>query len=535
MPIHARSSLPILLGVALTTAFAGPASADPYRSMVGPGQISLLRDVSGGWLDAPLDAELDPIYGRPASTSTFHASGIAAGLPEAALALGLPWGEGRWSLALSAARRSTGGLRSVLDSEESDLDGDSRPDLLRWRVEESLLPNAGADARLALRTGIRAESFAMGLGFSMQTRTQSPAGAVFAFPATRYTTPATVAADDLYDLESGERLAGRRATLDAADDASALALALDLGLIRRSWRAALGFGWQRERLDEIADVAFDDRIPGGDRRIRAERNLETVDDWIRVDLRIDSAPKARGWRWTIGPGVRALLGRDRAGSEVLLEAQDGLGGTASEEWVRQRLSLAASGLAFDASAGLGWVQTGGRGDWALGFGGRIGWLSRSESWEDRLVWRIDDPGLPGQTGASFLSATGGGFWTDEASRLEGELTLSGGARIPLAGSIDLLAGSRLGWAYAASRFSRSLDRTTPIRGERLTDPGVVDPVELAYGNFETTVLDEAEADAIVADLRLGLAARADRFQIGALLGWRGLSLERLGLEAGVTW
>jgi hypothetical protein len=69
----------------------------------------------------------------------------------------------------------------------------------------------------------------------------------------------------------------------------------------------------------------------------------------------------------------------------------------------------------------------------------------------------------------------------------------------------------------------------------LTDPGVVDPIELAYGNFTAPARFELDRDAVIADLRLGLALADARFRLGSAMFWRGLDLERVGIEAGVSW
>ncbi len=520
---------------ALLLTAAAPSQADPYRRLPGPGGASLLRQVSGGWLDDGFDADLDPTYGVGASTATLAVFGAAQDAPSASAALGLPWGEGRWSLAVEGYRRAEGSTTGVLTTSESDLDGDGRPDILRWQAGETAAPAARAMHHLALRSGIRAERFAFGLAFARDVLEDAPASPQFAYPVTRYELPTIAESDDLYDLETGDRLAGRRATLQATDRYEQMAVGLDFGLLRRSWRAAMAVAWQRDTLAEEAESSVADLVAGGERVRRAVRDLATIDDWLRIDLRVDRTPVSAGWRWSVGPGMRLLLGRSRSGSEALADRTSGLGGSVIEEWVRQRIASEAAGTALDLVGGLGWVDRTPRRDWALGIDGRFDWQHRSDGWEDRLVWRIDDPGIPGQRGASFLSAEGGGFWNEEETRLAGELALGGAARIAVTDRLDLLLGSRLGWEVEQVRRERTLDRTDPLRGRRLTDPGVVDPIELAYGNFTAPARFELDRDAVIADLRLGLALADARFRLGSAVFWRGLDLERVGIEAGVSW
>lgn len=529
------SRLAWLVIAAVAASAATPAGADPFRRLPGLNGASLLRQTGGGWLDAEVDADLDPIYGRPASTATMTALGSAGDVPSLTAVLGLPWGEGRWSLAVEGQRRSQGGTVGTLTADESDLDGDGRPDMLRWRISEAADPSAAADRRLALRTGVRSETWALGLALVSAAREDQPASTLFAFPATRYVLPAAADSDDLYDLETGERLAGRRATLQAVDRREQLVVGLDFGLLRPAWRAALALAWQRDLLAERAESSVSDVAAGGERVRKALRDLATTDDWLRVDLRVDRAPPARGWRWSVGPGVRMLLGRDRSGSEALADHTTGLGGAVVEEWVRQRIAAEAEGLALEVGSGIGWVERAPRGDFAIGVDGRLDWQQRRDGWEDRLVWRIDDPGVPGQSGASFLNAVGGGVWSEDERRFAAELALDGAARVAVAERLELLLGTRLGWEIEQLRRSRKLDRTEPLRGRRLTDPGVVDPIELAYGNFSAPARQDIDHDAVIADLRLGLALADRRFRLGSALFWRGFDVERVALEAGVSW
>ncbi|RMF17334.1 MAG: hypothetical protein D6761_04510 [Candidatus Dadabacteria bacterium] len=515
-----RRRLRTLAAVAGAVLFSGTgmaAAGEPWLPVSNFRDPTTIRELASGWILSDVDAGADPVLASPQTTSTVWARGIAAdGTPGLRVGIDVPSGEGAINVRLRVSREQQREVRGTLLASERDVDLDGFTDLLEWGRRVELVGEPRTSDDLAARIAIRMPSWGVGASIAWVRAQVDPVSALFSFPNTSASLAATAESLQVYDLQSGALALDRSQSSVLRQSGQVLRTGLDAGFRGELIGLALGVALVQQRDRDQAQGTQRFQPAGGSLELAADRDLTQqrlgfAFAW-RIDGKHDAGP-GRFARWTLGARWQQPFSEKWSGSEVLTQLSNDGVAEVRDEWVRERSLLSQKANDVEVRGGVGVTDEGPLFRYGFGADARFSRAVATRRFRDNLTYRIDDPGAANERPASLLRAEGAGDWRAHSENWEAEYAISGGGRYAVTRYLGILLGSRVGYRHGRSDLVQALQSSTPIAGERTTQPNVIDVVELPYTSFE--VVDEARqrfAGTFV-DVRAGLAFHINRADI----------------------
>lgn len=479
---------------------------------------------SRGWLLTEVDADHDPTLSTPASDTTSWLSGSLVGDdPDLGIDTGFWWGVARVSAMVRVSRQTDMGRTRGLSLAEADLDGDGFSDLLTVRGSEAPV-GAGVDhSRLAGRLSVRGQQWGFGLWAAKQRLRTVPTSATFSFPLT--TVVATVAGEEatLYDLETGEALAVNEAAARLRQSDLTTRYGADVGVRMGPLGLGLGVGWVQVTETDIANLDATTGVGGDARTALGDRDLERRRDSVWVALRLDGRHDVDGGEgmllWGVGSELHTARKTRWTGLESLEVRSAGVAGDVLEEWVRAPALTSATEWESLTRVGIGFRER--FEDLMVGGGVALTYRLHKQSltYADALTFRVDDPGVPGERGRTFVSAAGGGDWEFEREAGSLEVRAAAAGAYLLKRRLAVIVGGSVGYRETRDDTRLDLVDVRAISGSEQIEPNVVNPVEIPYANLDATTRDKRTTRATLADIVLGLSASARRLDLVTLFRW----------------
>jgi len=534
-----------LLGVAgIVWAITGarPAAADPWLSLHPLTVSSPVRTATGGWVLDETDLDQDPLLGAMVTTPTVWAIGEGASERTLTIGFGAPIWSQRFTLQFQAARDRDQVVRERLQAQTGALDPTGSPDSLRVLQTRQQAQDPESFRRIGIRTGIHSERISLAMFLVVSDDERKPGTGRFAFPTTQVVFGAGGAlAEDQFDLDSGALVLSRDLTLDSDLEEKRVEGGGEVSVRFGSVHVGGSFVWERERQRdrfEARDVGSVGDLSGA---VVGNRQLTRRQNRWRTTLRVggDHGDAADGgsWLWTGGLRFGKAGSAEWRGFESL-ETQSDQGGNRRliDEWVREPfLRGDPDETEVVLQGGIGYRRVMDRVRYGLGVDANWRQRTRDFTFRERLVRRVDDPGIPGQRPASFLEAEGFGDWRVDQEETRARAAMSLGGRVEVHRAVQALVGGVVGWRRRDLEFAQTLVDSESVTGERETATNVIDPVSIPFAEFDRQRREEIKRDETFYRTHLGLEIGWAQARIGTLFTWEDLDHVGLRLQGAFTW
>lgn len=504
---------------ALALALCGEAVADPWLSLHGLDVPSTMRRATYGWVLDDFDSGADPTLSSPLTASTVWANGVVdAEAPLIRAGIDAPVGKALWTNRLQAGQKKISGHDGRLRADEADLDGDGFSDRLLWQRRVAGLAEAGQFGNIGVRSGLRWPDLGVGFSYVRRRDILFPGSSIFAFPTTTVELSSTADATSIFNLDSGEIISARDSASELALKTNRQIFGFDLGGRLGALGGGFGFGYELLNQDDTVTSTTTADLNGAKYGTTAYRNFSRDEGAIVTALRFDgrhSVGVDRFVVWTGGLAIRRPQSAKWLGTEAVAEF-DVDAANALEQWIREPILEKQEATRLDARLGIGLSDEGPLFRYGFGLDWRAVSDKSTQTYRDRLIYRINEPGVAGQTPPVFLSADGYGLWTVESAETVYEYAIGGGGRYAVNSYLGLMMGSRVGYRQYDLHWTQTLTASQAVVGNRTTGTGVLDPVEVPYANFDIPDAVLREFSETFVDLNFGFAFNINRADLTTL-------------------